>query len=140
MVYSEHNVYEASLINENGERLGLNQINDLSIQALDDNQLEEASYYVKLFEGKFKIIKKELDRRLKNEGVQFAGVSVKDVERTNVKDDETIKRALVKKYGWDAVSVKTPATLLKLYGEEVMNDLIRADAIETKTVKVTQWR
>jgi sensor histidine kinase regulating citrate/malate metabolism len=42
MVYSEHNNYGAMLVTDEGERMGLNDINAMSVQMLDDNTLENA--------------------------------------------------------------------------------------------------
>lgn len=140
MVYSERNNYGAMLINDEGERLGLNDINPLSVQTLDDDTLENAVYYVKLFSGKFDIMTNEFNRRVKEEGKEFNSVKLIDRETKKVKDDETIKKALVKKYGWNAVSTKSPAQLTKLFGAEVIADLQQADAIETTKTRSIKWR
>lgn len=140
MVYSEHNNYGAMLVTDEGERMGLNDINAMSVQMLDDNTLENAMYYVKMFGGKFDIMTKEFNRRVKDQGKQFSSVELVDRETKKIKDSETIKKALVNKYGWDAVSTKSPAQLSKLYGAEVIADLQRADAIETTKTQSIKWR
>ena len=140
MVYSEHNNYGAMLVTDSGEKMGLNDINVMSVQTLDDNTLEDAMYYVKLFGGKFEIMSKEFNRRVKEEGKQFNSVKLVDRETKKVKDGEKIKKALVKKYGWDAVSTKSPAQLTKLFGAEVIADLQQADAIETTKTQSIKWR
>ena len=140
MVYSEHNNYGAMLVTDSGEKMGLNDINVMSVQTLDDNTLEDAMYYVKLFGGKFEIMSKEFNRRVKEEGKQFNSVKLVDRETKKVKDGEKIKKALVKKYGWDAVSTKSPTQLAKLFGAEVIADLQQADAIETTKTQSIKWR
>ena len=140
MVYSEHNNYGAMLVTDEGERMGLNDINAMSVQMLDDNTLENAMYYVKMFGGKFDIMTKEFNRRVKEQGKQFNSVELINRETKKVKDSETIKKALVKKYGWDTVSTKSPTQLTKLFGAEVMADLQQADAIETTKTQSIKWR
>lgn len=140
MVYSEHNNYGAMLVNDEGEKLGLNDINVMSVQMVDDDTLENAMYYVKLFGGKFDILTKEFNRRVKEQGKEFSSVKLVDRETKKVKDGEKIKKALVKKYGWDAVATKSPAQLSKLFGAEVMADLQQADAIETTKIQSIKWR
>lgn len=140
MVYSEHNNYGAMLVTDEGERMGLNDINAMSVQMLDDNTLENAMYYVKMFGGKFDIMTKEFNRRVKEQGKKFSSVELVDRETKKVKDSETIKKALVNKYGWDAVATKSPAQLSKLYGAEVIADLQQADAVETTKTQSIKWR
>ena len=140
MVYSEHNNYGAMLVTDEGERMGLNDINAMSVQMIDDNTLENAMYYVKMFGGKFDIMTKEFNRRVKEQGKEFSGVELVDRETKKVKDSETIKKALVNKYGWDAVATKSPAQLARLFGAEVIADLQQADAIETTKTQSIKWR
>lgn len=140
MVYSEHNNYGAMLVTDEGERMGLNDINAMSVQMLDDNTLENAMYYVKMFGGKFDIMTKEFNRRVKEQGKEFSSVELVDRETKTVKDSETIKRALVNKYGWDAVATESPTQLAKLFGAEVIADLQQADAIETTKTQSIKWR
>lgn len=140
MVYSEHNNYGAMLVTDEGERMGLNDINAMSVQMLDDNTLENAMYYVKMFGGKFDIMTKEFNRRVKEQGKEFSSVELVDRETKKIKDSETIKKALVNKYGWEAVATKSPAQLSKLYGAEVIADLQRADAIEMTKTQSIKWR
>lgn len=140
MVYSEHNNYGAMLVTDEGERMGLNDINAMSVQMLDDNTLENAMYYVKMFGGKFDIMTKEFNRRVKEQGKKFSSVELVDRETKKVKDSETIKKALVNKYGWDAVATKSPVQLSKLYGAEVIADLQQADAVETTKTQSIKWR
>lgn len=140
MVYSEHNNYGAMLVTDEGERMGLNDINAMSVQMIDDGTLENAMYYVKMFGGKFDILTKEFNRRVKEQGKEFASVQLVDRETKKIKDSETIKKALVKKYGWEAVSTKSPTQLAKQFGAEVMADLQQADAIETTKTQSIKWR
>lgn len=140
MVYSEHNNYGAMLVTDEGERMGLNDINAMSVQMLDDNTLENAMYYVKMFGGKFDIMTKEFNRRVKEQGKEFSSVELVDRETKKIKDSETIKKALVNKYGWDAVSTKSPTQLAKLFGAAVIADLQQADAIETTKTQSIKWR
>ena len=140
MVYSEHNNYGAMLVTDSGERMGLNDVNPMSVQMIDDDTLENAMHYVKMFGGKFDIMTKEFNRRVKEQGKEFNSVQLVDRETKKVKDDEKIKKALVKKYGWDAVSTKSPAQLAKLFGEEVIADLQQANAIETAKTQSIKWR
>lgn len=140
MVYSEHNNYGAMLVTDEGERMGLNDINAMSVQMLDDNTLENSMYYVKMFGGKFDIMTKEFNRRVKEQGKQFSSVELVDRETKKVKDSETIKKALVNKYGWDAVSTKSLTQLAKLFGAEVIADLQQAEAIETTKTQSIKWR
>lgn len=140
MVYSEHNNYGAMLVTDEGERMGLNDINAMSVQTIDDGTLENAMYYVKMFGGKFDILTKEFNRRVKEQGKEFNSVQLVDRETKKVKDSETIKKALVKKYGWEAVSTKSSTQLAKLFGAEVIADLQQADAIETTKTQSIKWR
>lgn len=140
MVYSEHNNYGAMLVTDEGERMGLNDINAMSVQMLDDNALENAMYYVKMFGGKFDIMTKEFNRRVKEQGKEFDSVMLIDRETHKITDDEKIKKALVNKYGWDAVTVKSVVQLSKLFGAEVIADLDKADAIETTKTQSIKWR
>lgn len=140
MVYSEHNNYGAMLVTDEGERMGLNDINAMSVQTIDDGTLENAMYYVKMFGGKFDILTKEFNRRVKEQGKEFSSVMLIDRETHKVTDDEKIKKALVNKYGWDAVTVKSTVQLAKLFGAEVIADLDKADAIETTKTQSIKWR
>ena len=140
MVYSEHNNYGAMLVTDEGERMGLNDINAMSVQTIDDGTLENAMYYVKMFGGKFDILTKEFNRRVKEQGKEFASVQLVDRETKKIKDGETIKKALVKKYGWESVATKSPTQLAKQFGAEVMADLQQADAIETTKTQSIKWR
>lgn len=140
MVYSEHNNYGAMLVTDEGERMGLNDINAMSVQTIDDGTLENAMYYVKMFGGKFDILTKEFNRRVKEQGKEFDSVQLVYRKTKNVNDSETIKKALVNKYGWEAVSTKSPTQLAKLFGAEVIADLQQADAIETTKTQSIKWR
>lgn len=140
MVYSEHNNYGAMLVTDEGERMGLNDINAMSVQTIDDDALENAMYYVKMFGGKFDILTKEFNRRIKEQGKEFGSVKLVDRETKKIKDSETIKKALVNKYGWEAVSTKSPTQLAKQFGAEVMADLQQAGAIETNKTQSIKWR
>lgn len=140
MVYSEHNNYGAMLVTDEGERMGLNDINAMSVQTIDDDALENAMYYVKMFGGKFDILTKEFNRRVKEQGKEFASVQLVERETKKIKDSETIKKALVNKYGWEAVATKSPTQLAKLFGAEVIADLDKADAIETTKTQSIKWR
>lgn len=140
MVYSEHNNYGAMLVTDEGERMGLNDINAMSVQTIDDDALENAMYYVKMFGGKFDILTKEFNRRVKEQGKEFCSVQLVDRETKKIKDGGTIKKALVNKYGWDAVATKSPSQLAKQFGMEVMADLQQADAIETTKTQSIKWR
>ena len=140
MVYSEHNNYGAMLVTDEGERMGLNDINAMSVQTIDDGTLENAMYYVKMFGGKFDILTKEFNRRVKEQGKEFSSVMLIDRETHKVTDDEKIKKALVNKYGWDAVTIKSTVQLAKLFGAEVIADLDKADAIETTKTQSIKWR
>lgn len=140
MVYSEHNNYGAMLVTDEGERMGLNDINAMSVQTIDDDALENAMYYVKMFGGKFDILTKEFNRRVKEQGKEFSSVQLVDRETKKIKDSETIKKALVNKYGWEAVSTKSPTQLAKSFGAEVIADLQQADAIETTKTQSIKWR
>lgn len=139
MVYSERNNYGAMLVTDEGQKMGLNDVNLMSVQTLDDDTLENAVYYAKLFGGKFDIIKNEFNRRVK-QGKQFNSVRLVDRETKKVKESEAIKKALVNKYGWNAVSTKSTSQLTRLFGEEVMADLEQADAIETTKIQSVKWR
>lgn len=138
--YSEHNNYGAMLVTDEGERMGLNDINAMNVQMIDDETLENAMYYVKMFGGKFDIMTKEFNRRVKEQGKQFDSVMLVDRETHKITDDEKIKKALVKKYGWDAVNVKSVVQLSKLFGAEVIADLDKANAIETTKTQSIKWR
>nr|DAU05702.1 MAG TPA: hypothetical protein [Caudoviricetes sp.] len=140
MVYSEHNNYGAMLVTDEGERMGLNDINTMSVQTIDDDTLENAMYYVKMFGGKFDILTKEFNRRVKEQGKEFTSVQLVNRETKKVKDSETIKKALVNKYGWEAVSTKSPTQLAKQFGAEVIADLQQSDAIETTKTQSIKWR
>lgn len=138
--YSEHNNYGAMLVTDEGERMGLNDINAMNVQMIDDETLENAMYYVKMFGGKFDIMTKEFNRRVKEQGKEFDSVMLIDRETHKVTDDEKIKKALVNKYGWDAVTIKSVVQLSKLFGVEVIADLDKAGAIETTKTQSIKWR
>ena len=138
--YSEHNNYGAMLVTDEGERMGLNDINAMNVQMIDDETLENAMYYVKMFGGKFDIMTKEFNRRVKEQGKEFDSVMLVDRETHKITDDEKIKKALVNKYGWDAVTVKSVVQLSKLFGAEVIADLDKANAIETTKSQSIKWR
>lgn len=140
MIYSERKNYGAMLVTDEGERMGLNDINAMNVQMIDDDALENAMYYVKLFGGKFDIMAKEFNRRVKEQGKEFNSVKLVDRETKKIKDSEAIKKALVKKYGWNAVATKSPTQLAKLFGAEVMADLQKADAVETTKTQTIKWR
>lgn len=138
--YSEHNNYGAMLVTDEGERMGLNDINAMNVQMIDDETLENAMYYVKMFGGKFDIMTKEFNRRVKEQGKQFDSVMLVDRETHKITYDEKIKKALVNKYGWDAVTIKSVVQLSKLFGAEVIADLDKAGAIEITKSQSIKWR
>ncbi|WP_334098234.1 hypothetical protein [Leuconostoc lactis] len=68
-----------------------------------------------------------------DDGVEIKDISYTEATRKSLAaDDDKLKKAFVKKYGWDAVQVKTPTQLKNIFGEAIDEDLEKVVVYETQ--------
>lgn len=103
-----------------GERL---ELNPSVIKDLDNAELTAFLAQVKAFETLKKKAEAEVKKRL-DEGQQFNRLSYgKQSFNKVLAVDNKAKYALMKKYGWDALTTLTLKQLTDKFGEEVEKDL-----------------
>lgn len=128
------------MIISTGEVATMEQLTDPKLLAQVDNEtLEELKYTSKMVAAPaVKAIDAEVKRRL-DEGVKFNHAQYRDVMRIEIPDaDNELKREFVERFGWDAVSLKTPNKLKAKYGE-VVDELLDGHTVQTPT-KTLIWK
>lgn len=123
---------EVKIVNEFGEALSRQDLlSPEFIKNMPQEQLEAAAYTaVKELKKPIKNIEDEVKRRLK-EGHQFEHITMTQSNRSAIDQSEATKKALVNKYGWDAVDAKSPTQLKKKYGESIDDDLQKVTVYST---------
>lgn len=131
---------EMGMIISTGEKATMEQLTDSKLLAQVDNEtLEELKYTSKMVAAPaVKAIDAEVKRRL-DEGVTFDHAQYRDGMKTEIPDsDSELKRDFVERFGWDAVSLKTPNKLKAKYGE-VVDELLDGHIVQTPTKTLT-WK
>lgn len=115
--------HELTLVSAYGEPTTVAQLlSPEYLNHLDDKQVEDLAYQVKEFKKPFKNVEETVKKRLDN-GVHFENISYTTAKRSAVDQSDETKMAFVKKYGWGAVSVNTPAQLKREFGKAIEEDL-----------------
>lgn len=128
------------MIISTGEVATMEQLTDPKLLAQVDNEtLEELKYTSKMVAAPaVKAIDAEVKRRL-DDGVTFNHAQYRDGLKTEIPDnDNALKREFVERFGWDAVSLKTPNKLKAKYGE-VVDELLDGHTVQTPTKTLT-WK
>lgn len=124
---------EVTVINEWGEAYTLDMLRDKkTVEKLSPEALHDLAYAIKALKAPIKNVEDAVKKKL-DEGVEIKGISYTEANKAMLSaDDEKLKKAFVKKYGWGAVQVKTPTQLKKLYGEAIDEDLEKVVVYETQ--------
>lgn len=124
---------EVTVINEWGEAYTLDMLRDKkTVDNLSPEALHDLAYAIKSLKAPIKNVEDAVKKKL-DEGVEIKGISYTEANKAMLSaDDEKLKKAFVKKYGWGAVQVKTPTQLKKLYGEAIDEDLEKVVVYETQ--------
>lgn len=124
---------EVTVINEWGEAYSLDMLRDKkTVENLSPEALHDLAYAIKSLKAPIKNVEDAVKRKL-DEGVEIKGISYTEANKAMLADDdEKLKKAFVKKYGWGAVQVKTPTQLKKLYGEAIDEDLEKVVVYDTQ--------
>ena len=128
------------MIISTGEVATMEQLTDPKLLAQVDNEtLEELKYTSKMVAAPaVKAIDAEVKRRL-DDGVTFNHAQYRDGLKTEIPDnDNALKREFVERFGWDAVSLKTPNKLKAKYGE-VVDEVLDGHTVQTPTKTLT-WK
>ena len=131
---------EMGMIISTGEIATMEQLTDPKLlEQVDNETLEELKYTSKMVAAPaVKAIDAEVKRRL-DEGVTFDHAQYRDGMKTEIPDsDSELKRDFVERFGWDAVSLKTPNKLKAKYGE-VVDELLNGHTVKTPT-KTLIWK
>lgn len=131
---------EMGMIISTGEIATMEQLtNPKLLEQVDNETLEELKYTSKMVAAPaVKAIDAELKRRL-DDGVTFNHAQYRDGLKTEIPDnDNALKREFVERFGWDAVSLKTPNKLKAKYGE-VVDELLDGHTVQTPTKTLT-WK
>lgn len=131
---------EMGMIISTGEIATMEQLTDPKLlEQVDNETLEELKYTSKMVAAPaVKAIDAEVKRRL-DEGVTFDHAQYRDGMKTEIPDsDSELKRDFVERFGWDAVSLKTPNKLKAKYGEAV-DELLNGHTVQTPT-KTLIWK
>lgn len=124
---------EVTVINEWGEAYTLEMLRDKkTVENLSPEALHDLAYAIKSLKAPIKNVEDAVKKKL-DEGVEIKDISYTEANKAMLAaDDEKLKKAFVKKYGWGAVQVKTPTQLKKLYGEAIDEDLEKVVVYETQ--------
>lgn len=131
---------EMGMIISTGEIATMEQLTDPKLlEQVDNETLEELKYTSKMVAAPaVKAIDAEVKRRL-DAGVTFSHAQYRDSMKTEIPDgDNELKREFVERFGWDAVSLKTPNKLKAKYGEFV-DELLDGHTVQTPTKTLT-WK
>lgn len=129
---------EIKVIDEFGEIFPLDNFSPEYLKNVDNEQLEDVAYISRIVKKALANPEKELKARL-GDGTKFNRVEMgHSTKRMLPQDDDKIKKAFVKKYGWDAVQVKTPAQLEKVFGDGIKEDLGKVTVLD-KTERI-KWK
>ncbi|PVY81996.1 hypothetical protein [Convivina intestini] len=122
---------ELMIVDQWGEKFGVQDLNDKKfLENITPQQLENIAYRKKEIGIAFKKVDEVLKERL-HQGEQFPHIIFSETKRANIDQSEQTKKAFVKKYGWDAVQVKTPKQLKEKYGEDIQPDLDKVTVYTT---------
>lgn len=124
---------EVTVINEWGEAYTLDMLRDKkTVENLSPEALHDLAYAIKSLKAPIKNVEDAVKKKL-DEGVEIKGISYTEANKAMMAaDDEKLKKAFVKKYGWGAVQVKSPTQLKKQYGEPIEEDLEKVVVYETQ--------
>ncbi|CAH1853856.1 hypothetical protein [Convivina intestini] len=122
---------ELMIVDEWGEKFGIQNLKDKKfLKNITPQQLEDIVYLKQNINPVFKNVDAVLKERLHN-GEQFPHIIFSETKRANIDQSEQTKKAFVKKYGWDAVEVKSQAKLKRKYGEDIQQDLDKVTVYTT---------
>lgn len=124
---------EVTVINEWGEAYTLDMLRDKkTVEKMSAEALHDLAYAIKSLKTPMKNVEEAVKAKL-DDGVDIKGISYTEATRKSLAaDDEKLKMAFVKKYGWGAVQVKTPTQLEKQYGEAIKEDLEKVVIYDTQ--------
>lgn len=124
---------EVTVINEWGEAYTLDMLRDKkTVEKMSAESLHDLAYAIKYLKTPMKNVEDAVKAKL-DDGVEIKDISYTEATRKSLAaDDEKLKKAFVKKYGWDAVQVKTPTQLKNIFGEEIDEDLEKVVVYETQ--------
>ncbi|ADG41455.1 prophage pi3 protein 50 [Leuconostoc kimchii IMSNU 11154] len=124
---------EVTVINEWGEAYTIDMLRDKKVvENMSADALHDLAYAIKALKTPIKNVEDAVKKKL-DDGVEIKGISYTEASKQMLSsDDEALKKAFVKKYGWDAVQVKTPAQLKKRFGTDIQEDLDKVVVYETQ--------
>lgn len=124
---------EVTVINEWGEAYTLDMLRDKkTVEKMSAESLHDLAYAIKSLKTPMKNVEDAVKAKL-DDGVEIKGISYTEATRKSLAaDDEKLKKAFVKNYGWGAVQVKTPTQLEKQYGEAIKADLEKVVIYDTQ--------
>ncbi|MCT3069049.1 hypothetical protein EFN45_02900 [Leuconostoc citreum] len=124
---------EVTVINEWGEAYTLDMLRDKkTVEKMSAEALHDLAYAIKSLKTPMKNVEDAVKAKL-DDGVEIKGISYTEATRKSLAvDDEKLKMAFVKKYGWGTVQVKTPTQLEKQYGEAIKEDLKKVVIYDTQ--------
>lgn len=115
--------HETMIVNAYGEPTTQSQLLDMDyLNRLTSEQKEALAYEAKELKKPLKNVDEMVKHHLENGG-QFKHISYSKTNRAAVDQSEETKKEFVKKYGWAAVSVNTPAQLKREFGKAIEQDL-----------------
>ncbi|MBZ5995383.1 hypothetical protein KII97_02525 [Leuconostoc gelidum subsp. gasicomitatum] len=124
---------EVTVINEWGEAYTIDMLRDKKVvENMSADALHDLAYAIKALKTPIKNVEDAVKNKL-NDGVEIKDISYTEASKqTLASDDEALKKAFVKKYGWDAVEVKSPTQLKKRFGTDIQEDLDKVVVYETQ--------
>lgn len=124
---------EVTVINEWGEAYTLDMLRDKkTVEKMSAEALHDLAYAIKSLKTPMKNVEEAVKSKL-DEGIEIKGITYTEASKSMLaSDDEKLKQAFVKKYGWDSVQVKTPTQLKKRYGTDIEEDLEKVVVYETQ--------
>lgn len=124
---------DVTVINEWGEAYTLDMLRDKkTVEKMSADALHDLAYAIKYLKTPMKNVEDAVKAKL-DDGVEIKDISYTEATRKSLAaDDEKLKKAFVKKYGWDAVQVKTPTQLKNIFGEAIDEDLEKVVVYETQ--------
>ncbi len=117
---------EIRIVDQYGVTASVAQLRDKKfVSQLSNEDLENIAYTAKALKNPIKNIDDEIKARL-TAGTQFVHISYTEATHQLLDgDDPKVKQAFYNKYGLDALVVKSPTQLKKLFGEAIQEDLDR---------------
>ncbi|SKA13594.1 hypothetical protein SAMN02745116_02535 [Pilibacter termitis] len=92
------------------------------VENLSDDKLQDFLLEARHIQSLMKKGDEEVKKRLDN-GHTFSRIGYGNQTRTNLADVESVKKRIVKKYGWNAVVLPSLNQLKRMYGESIEADL-----------------